>query len=88
MSGPIEIIEQAAIKVDDTTYSVPRPGRHIDVYGYMRSRGVNDLGEQQGFKTNLRHFVDRKEAREIAERAGQIRAGAIASSDLFSEDLW
>lgn len=89
MGSPIETIEQAAIRVGTTVYSVPRPGRHGDVFAFMRTQGCDDVGFDQGFKTSQRNFVDREEAMRIARRAGQILKDPTFQPDtLFSEDVW
>lgn len=50
------------------------------------SRGEKATGEfEQGFLTNDNFFVGRREAAEIAYRAGQIK---VKLDDLCSEDVW
>lgn len=46
------------------------------------------LKEVQGFLTNKNRFVDRKEAAEIAYKAGQIDQPTTHPIGLFSEDLY
>lgn len=43
---------------------------------------------EQGFETNLRPFVDRKEAKIIARNADQLLDRASKLNILFSEDVW
>ena len=48
------------------------------------------IGHIQGFLTNNNRFVDRVEARKIAESCGQLLSADITSNgdELFSEDVW
>ena len=90
-----ERIEQAAILLDGTIHTLPRPARHGDVmamHGAVNRRWALADGEQ-GFTTSEGRFVERDEAYRIAKAAGQIIArqdGHINTNggDLFSEDLW
>lgn len=84
---PLEHIIRAAIRLPDgTLYSLPRPARHYQI--------LDDMGVAccplavQGFLTSEGRFVCRKEARVVAEQAGQIQEGACKSEWLYSEDLW
>jgi hypothetical protein len=90
-----ERIAAAAIRhPDGEVFSVPPPGRHNHVIFLMIESGrypVDANGERrmsQGFVTNTGRFVDRVEARGIAEEAGQLIDRAQTSSRLFSEDMW
>ena len=49
-----------------------------------------ECGSIQGFLTNNNRFVDRKEARIIAENANQLIEAETTSTgnQLFSEDVW
>lgn len=89
----------AAIRLDGCTWSCPRPSRHHDVIAFvLKSRPeLKHVGGQQGFVTSLGRFVDRTEARKIAEAADQIIAGRVDKDGipykavhphLFSEDVW
>jgi hypothetical protein len=92
-----EIIERAAIVIDGTVHSVPKPGRHHDVIrAVFDATGKTVVGEQ-GFVTSSGRFVNRLVARKIAETAKQLIAGRrdndgipyVATDDrLFSEDVW
>lgn len=94
----METIEAAAIRYDGVTWTVPRPGRHHDVIAFaLRERPwLESIGGEQGFVTSTGRFVDRKEARQIAEAANQIIESCGADGvpfkrqhpDLFSEDVW
>lgn len=60
--------------------------RHFEIfqkYGEELEKGP----QAQGFYTSLGRFVDRKEARIIAEKCGQI-SGKIIGGVLTSEDLY
>lgn len=62
--------------------------RHHNCFA-LRPVGFNGK-ETQGFLTSTDRFVDRKEARKIAEAAGQLiqdRSGMIFDN-LFSENLY
>ena len=95
----METIEEAAIDFDDVVWTVPRPGRHSDVMDFiMKERPwITFVGGTQGFWTSKGRFVEREEARNIAEAAYQIIEGMIGPDgvpykfqhrELFSEDVW
>lgn len=65
------------------------PARHPDIMRHMLNRGdpLPIVGEQ-GFMTTAHRFVGRKEARSIAEAAGQLLPTAMEHTSLFSEDVW
>lgn len=48
----------------------------------------NSHVESQGFYTNKRRFIDRKEAKKIALARGQALDPDNLKSELYSEDLW
>lgn len=53
--------------------------------------GPDSVGEhEQGFLTNANRFVDRKEAVEIAVKAGQVYRNMLINPNvgLFSEDIY
>lgn len=82
-----ERIVRAAIKIGLAVYSVAQPGRHGDALMLLPTSefaGPDD----QGFLTSTGRFVQRKEARQIAEAAGQLLPNARDHSELFSEDVW
>ena len=92
-----ETIERAAIKIDDTVHSVPKPGRHHDVIRVVYDATGKTVFGEQGFVTSTGRFVNRRVARKIAENAKQLIAGRrdndgipyVATDDrLFSEDVW
>ena len=93
----------SAIRFNGAVHSVPRPGRHHDVIRHIvdTNPAIQTVGGEQGFiagdGASQGRFVDRLEARKIAEAAGQIIAGRrdkdgvpyVAQDDtLFSEDVW
>lgn len=95
----VETIVRAAIQHGKTVYSVMRPGRHHDVFRSMTAAGYETMypGAVQGFCTYAGRFVDRTEARKIAEAADQIIASRTDANGvpykfehvhLFSEDVW
>lgn len=95
----IERIEAVAIRLAGTTWTVPRPGRHHDVFARIAIERpeLSRIGGEQGFLTSTGRFVDRAEARKIAEAAGQIIASRVDAQGvlykfdhyhLFSEDVW
>jgi hypothetical protein len=75
--------------------SAPPPARHHSLLHPVKDHWDWELRihpDDQGFLTSAGRFVGRKEALDIAERAGQIdptnRKSGSSSNDLFSEDLW
>lgn len=86
----IERIVSVAIHRGGIICSMPSPARHASVINAaVRDLEIDPpfLGEQ-GFLTSTGRFVNRKEARFIADQAGQIRPGATVAEELYSEDLW
>lgn len=93
----------SAIRFNGTIYTVPRPGRHHDVICHIVDThpAIKPVGGEQGFIASdgatQGRFVDRLEARKIAEAAGQLIAGrrdndgvpyVAQDGRLFSEDVW
>jgi hypothetical protein len=89
-----EKIDCAAIRhADGTVFTVPRPGRHHDVIAAMTQarKPYNGPGigqHVQGFVTDTGRFVDRYEARRIAEEASQLLDRESGLPQLYSEDVW
>jgi hypothetical protein len=83
-------VQQAAIQTQTgEVFTVPRPGRHGDVLRVLSDKGVSQIGRLPGFVLSDGRFVDRKEAAQIAFRAGQyLTPPATQPGLLFSEDLW
>lgn len=90
IEGPGERIERAAIRMSNgDVYSVGRPGRHHDVIAKMRGLGFPPpIIGKQGFITSTGRFIDRVEAMQIAEAAGQIKTKTGPDGVLFTEDMW
>lgn len=90
------IIGVAAKHPDGGVYSLLAPARHGQIIRLVEAcypeHRVNpiagNLGCTQGFVTDRFRFVDRIEARKIADDAGQTSARDRHMSELFSEDLW
>lgn len=82
------LIEKAAIIYKGKVYT---GWRHCQIGHDMLKAGACPRpypgGPNQGFVTSEGKFVDRREARQIAEKA---RQGHLPNGkkDLFSEDLW
>lgn len=80
----------AAIHLDGNTYWLEAPARHGDVMaalcklGQKRTAVVGD----QGFVTQNGDFLTRRDARQVAERYGQLKPNALKHDELFSEDVW
>jgi hypothetical protein len=72
-------------------WTLPAPARHHNIFRIlpesMSSLEITSKTEQ-GFETNLRPFVDRKEAKIIARNADQLLDRASKLNILFSEDVW
>lgn len=70
-----ELIERAAIAIGNEVFALPQPARHDNVLAMMVN--VFDLKPPikgvQGFLTDRRRFVTRKEAGKIALRGGQVK---------------
>lgn len=99
-------IKGVAIKVGDTVFKLRRPYRHHHVIAYMCNLhgvdrevdvwnilGVDPVekgGESQGFYTDDKDFLTRKEAWIVADEKGQILPSQrnITPGTLFSEHLW
>lgn len=72
----------------DRLWSLPPPHRHHSIFALAAFCKDDAEGGTQGFTTSAGRFVDRKEARRIAEAAGQEPRRTGTSDELFSEDLW
>lgn len=89
-----ETIACAAILHKGQALALPRPARHHTIIRWLsglvpeREWPVCGGGREQGFLTSAGRYVDRKEAFAVAVSAGQCRADAPRSDELFSEDLW
>ena len=87
----VERIVAAAIQIQGVTISLPRPARHGTVLAaadwYLKTSPGQEV---QGFLTSTGRFVNRIQARHIADIAGQNpgHSGGRHNPELFSEDLW
>lgn len=85
-------VELAAIKsiVDESVWSIPKPGRHHDVIRLMVEKGYpTPIKGVQGFILNDGTFVGRNEAMEVAHNAEQLLDRCDRDYyQLFSEDVW
>ena len=77
---------------DETTsevYSLVAPRRHCDVMEFMLEEGFETpIKGTQGFVLHDGTFVDRVQAKTIAEEAEQLLERASDLPELFSEDIW
>ena len=96
-----ERIDAAALLLGKLVITLPPPARHHHLLRAVAHVGYKefDLNRNtyaQGFVTNYRRFVGRREAMLIARAAGQLipreggyMEGEINTGDeLFSEDVW
>lgn len=92
-----EKIIAVAMKTDRLIFHMPSPNRHHHIFGELIRCGVGRINvtETLGFMTSTGRFVDRVEARKVAEAAGQILAEKRNGipfkrihNELYSEDLW
>ena len=88
----METIVAAAVKVDRTIYTLPRPARHPDILDYIAEIDVTLLQKPhyhcEGFLTSENRFVNRYDAAQIARRAKQIINPDYLNDILYTEDLW
>lgn len=93
----MERIARAAVKHQDRVWHSAPPARHHDVLARIAKFHPTPIIGEQGFLTSTGRFVDRTEARKIAEAADQIIAGRVDKDGipykadhphLFSEDVW
>lgn len=79
-----ETIIAAALRVENLGIFIGK--RHGDAFRRLHTKHHDIYGAniEQWFLTSENRFVDRYEARDIAEKAGQANAQHL----LFSEDLW
>ena len=71
-------------KDQDDIYSIEIGRRHNDIMARFGKKVL--YVKQQGFYTSYGRFVDRKEALDIAKKAGQV--GETYLGELYSEDLY
>lgn len=86
-----ERIVAAAVQIEGVTISLPQPARHGTILACTSySLNMESGRELQGFLTSTGRFVNRIQARHIANIAGQKpgRSGGRDNPELYSEDLW
>ena len=87
----MEIIEGVTINQDGRIYKLPRPSRHHDLIRMIADTGgkIPVTGEQ-GFYSNKRRFIDRKEAKIVALKTVKklLSEGKYDLEELYSECLW
>lgn len=66
-------------------YTIEAPARHHHILHRMEG---DTFDVEQGFISSTGRFVQRAEARRVAEANGQLLPTAITSHHLFSEDVW
>jgi hypothetical protein len=89
-------IVAVAIRRDDLVLTIPRPARHHHIFHAADAAGFPLSHFDQGFVTSDGLFVEREEARRIAEAADQLiecrgQDGipfVRQHPELFSEDVW
>jgi len=83
-------IVSAAVRLGPTIISAPPPARHHHLVNALSGLSAQIVvqPEDQGFLTNEGQFVQRVEARKIAEGAGQLLPRQSNLDELFSEDVW
>lgn len=85
----VERIYGPAIMKDGELFALRIPASHYAVAKMMERDGRKEpLKGAQGFYTTRSGFIDRRAARQIADRAGQIVNPISGSDELFSEELW
>jgi hypothetical protein len=82
-----------AIKHDGVVHKLPEPNRHFHILHKMARRNgaliISTIAAgQQGFYTNLREFITRKEGKIVARKSGQNKRDTGPSHTLFTEDMW
>lgn len=88
-----EVLERRNFRPNNCNKGIVISGwRHPNcLYQMVAIYGIKnyEAGESvQGFLTNKNRFVDRKEAMQIALKAGQIQKGEYSNTTLYSEDLY
>lgn len=87
----MESIVGVAFHIDGLTISLPRPACHADLIPLVAPRLVDYVGQDvQGFITNEGRYVDRREAFQLAQEAGQVmyHLEEAKSGLLASEMMW
>lgn len=86
-------IVAAAIRVEGQILTAPAPARHADlIFGpvgrVLFTPETPVLPSQQGFLTDTGRFANRRSAKRIALKAGQLLPMHSPGPELYSEDVW
>jgi len=77
-----------AIKTQDgKVYNLPRPARHGNLFSLIHPKNRRFCATQ-GFLDNEGNFLNRVEARELAEKSDQLLPRDGGLDELYSEDVW
>ena len=83
------MITAAAICIDGTIFTLPKPARHAQLMVMAESQaGRWPDHDEQGFVNEHGEFMTRAQAFNEAMRCEQFTNEALAPGMLFSEDLW
>lgn len=79
-----------ACRFGDLVTQLPAPNRHSDMIRVLAKHGWDLLvSGEQGFYTNERNFINRREAVSVASIANQwVHNMRTLPPCVFSEDLW
>jgi hypothetical protein len=69
-------------------YTSPAPKRHFDIIIAMTKKGYPTTKVQRGFLTSEGKYVNRRQARVIAENANQLLPNNFGLKELYTEDVW
>lgn len=88
-----ERIIGVTVKIGDEIFTLGAPARHPDVlFDFNIASRANGRKIEQGFATNKRRFLTRREAMDVAKASGQFNRRSTVlqynGPDLYSEDLW
>ena len=72
----VETIEARAISFNGATWALPEPNTHQDIGNWILKNmpHLKKLNGTPGYVTSKRRFVNVEEAKEIAEKSGQVLA--------------
>jgi hypothetical protein len=90
----MKTITHVAIRFQDNIYSLPKPNRHHNVIWHIVNvtgiKPINASGDNQGFLDSEGQYLTRKEALDLAVKAGQLKPDALGlkQGKLYSEDIW
>jgi len=84
----ITIQSAAIITKEGKVYTSPKPARHFNILQAMNKKGYPTTKVQRGFLTSEGKYVNRRQARVIAERANQLLPDNFGLRELYTEDVW